>query len=356
MLVSNAGQSNDESTLLSSKDIAQSFTTGTNASGYTLTSLELQLQTAGTAPTVTLHSGSATGTKVADFTRQASVSSTAGLHTFTATGAVNLNPSTEYWVVADGGSVNWTNTSQVAEDSGAADGWSIADVGQDRNASSEGSFANSSTGRAYRLRVNGTVNPPSLVSNLGQTQRSSATLSSRDLAQSFMTWSNRSGYTLTSIELLFEGAATAPTVTLHRGSATGPKVADFTSPGNITSGTTPHTFTPAAPVRLSPYTRYWVVAEYRVVVAEGDTASWRNTSATAEDAGAVSGFSIADARQTRSADSDGSFTEHTTAVFMLRVNGTANRPGPAPTLVSNLSQSSSGYTSLTTALHQKSAI
>ena len=53
-------------------DLAQAFTTGDSISGYTLTSVELRLQTASgtTPPTVTLHTGfpDSTGTKVADFT------------------------------------------------------------------------------------------------------------------------------------------------------------------------------------------------------------------------------------------------------------------------------------------------
>ena len=60
-LVSNVGQSESDSFGLAANDLAQSFTTGTNATGYTLNSIELRLSAfvSTVTPTVTLYSGSA---------------------------------------------------------------------------------------------------------------------------------------------------------------------------------------------------------------------------------------------------------------------------------------------------------
>ena len=64
VLVSNVGQVLDaQINLFTQHDLAQSFTTGTRAAGYTLTSIELNLNAASadTFPTVKLVSGSGNG-------------------------------------------------------------------------------------------------------------------------------------------------------------------------------------------------------------------------------------------------------------------------------------------------------
>ena len=137
-LVSNIGQAKAGDTLLRFTDLAQAFTTGDSDTGYTLTSIELSLVTHNVSnnsapPTVTLHSGSANGTKVADFTGPSLEAFTTKNYTFTPTGTVTLNASTEYFVVAVGGDPpspsSWADTTHDTEDAGAESGWSIADVG-----------------------------------------------------------------------------------------------------------------------------------------------------------------------------------------------------------------------------------
>ena len=71
-LVSNVGQDRFDSADLAISDYAQSFTTGANATGYTLSSIELNLDSRGAGgstntPTVKLFSGSANGTEVSTF-------------------------------------------------------------------------------------------------------------------------------------------------------------------------------------------------------------------------------------------------------------------------------------------------
>ena len=127
---------------LSTFDFAQSFTTGANATGYTLTSIELRLDdtTISTdTPAVKLFSGSANGTEVATFDGPAMLGPGVRNYTFTPSSIVTLRRSTTYWVVAEG-DVHWVYTDSTGEDGTSAMGWSIADNYEFRDANSAGSF------------------------------------------------------------------------------------------------------------------------------------------------------------------------------------------------------------------------
>ena len=159
VLVSNVGQTSDNLQGFTDNDFAQSFTTGTDPTGYTLTSIELKLGllgATGDTPTVKLYSGSAIGTEVSTFTGAASGASN-GNNTFTPSSTVNLGMSTTYWVVAEGTSgVSWINTSSTSEDATPAAGWLIGDRFETRPASSTGSFTEQSA-TSLQIRVNGTL-------------------------------------------------------------------------------------------------------------------------------------------------------------------------------------------------------
>ena len=156
-LVSNAGQIESDFGSLAADDLAQSFTTGTNATGYTLSSIELNLDStvSTNTPTVKLYSGSANGTEVSTFTGPATLGSGIASYTFTPFSTVTLRRSTTYWVVAEG-ATRWTHT-RSAEDATPATGWSIADNYEFRTASLTGSFTATNTGDALQIRVNGTL-------------------------------------------------------------------------------------------------------------------------------------------------------------------------------------------------------
>ena len=159
VLVSNIGQTQAAWNNFNVNDMAQEFTTGANAGGYTLGSIEIRMNAGLTelsTPTVKVFSGSATGTEVATLSGPPSLSTnTTQAYTFTASG-VTLSASTKYWVVAEGsGSVGWTNTASDAQDTGGASDWSIADAGQTRAHDGTGAFSNLSNGRAFHIRVNG---------------------------------------------------------------------------------------------------------------------------------------------------------------------------------------------------------
>ena len=166
ILVSNMEQSS-ESFLLGSHnsqeyDIAQEFTTGGHAAGYTLTSVELTLypDSSTGVPTVKVVSGSARGTTLATLSGPASLeANTAKDYTFRASGAITLNPSTRYWMVFEGlgeGGIDTART--VDEDSESLSGWSIKDHAQGRLASSTGAFDNYSSNTIIVMGLRGSLN------------------------------------------------------------------------------------------------------------------------------------------------------------------------------------------------------
>ena len=166
VLVSNIGQTvitqNDNAGELLILDAAQEFTTGSNGSGYTLSSIDLELTVASTSnfPVVKLFSGSANGTEVATLTAPTNASTGKTTYTFTAPTAITLEGDTSYWVMAETGGGTW-HTVGFAEDATPALGWSIADRDEFRVFSSTGPFS-TDTLVALMIRVNGTVNKPFL--------------------------------------------------------------------------------------------------------------------------------------------------------------------------------------------------
>ncbi len=333
VLVSNTGQDAASSfTSFISSDLAQAFTTGDIETGYTLSSIELSLTTNNSSnvapPTVTLYSGSANGTKVADFTGPSALDAfTTKNYAFTPTGTVTLAASIKYFVVVEvavaDSSYGWTHTQSDAEDAVAEPGWSIADVGQSRSRTSTGSFADRANGTAYRLRVNGTIALPALVSNIAQTSGGTSNLAVLDVVQDFTTGENDDGYTLAEIEINLKGtgAGNPPTVTLHSESAIGPKMADFTGPSSLVIGSViNYTYVPTTTVTLSKSTPYYVIIQ-------GGDGLWAYTTSLSEEF-AAPGWTIGNRSFTRAADNTGAFFTAVAGPGLLRVKGTVNQPPP----------------------------
>ena len=154
-----------------SAKVAQGFTTGTNASGYTLESIQPYFSTAISAGnignlTVTLQSDSSgPGTILQTLTNPAMipaagdppVATNAG--TFTAPAGTTLAANTTYfWVLevnADIGGGKFWGTKEDGEESGGAAGWSIANASYAD--ASGGGWVLSTEGASYYIRVNGTA-------------------------------------------------------------------------------------------------------------------------------------------------------------------------------------------------------
>ena len=172
VLVSTIGQTDETNNQQQERPgftvVAQGFTTGSNTGGYTLTSIQAVLSGSSGATAdftnlkVELWSNSSgdAGTKIADLTKPASYS--AGTMTFTAPASTTLAASTTYHVVfyvnprsSSPGFLILHTTASDAEDSGGADGWSIANgVRKISNAQTvSGTWTGGSN--SLRMRVNG---------------------------------------------------------------------------------------------------------------------------------------------------------------------------------------------------------
>jgi len=137
-LVSNTGQTTVHASPFW-HDSAQAFTTGTNATGYTLTRVDFDMDvTTGPKPayTVSIHSDSSNspGSRLGMLTNPSSLRF--GINSFTASGGIALAAGTKYWVVVDVAAganlVPGILMTGDSEDSDAAAGWSIDDTARDR--------------------------------------------------------------------------------------------------------------------------------------------------------------------------------------------------------------------------------
>ena len=310
-LVSTAGQSSDAPAAFVN-DAAQKFTTGGSGGGYGLNFVQLNMMsTAATAPAYSVSvwnglPGSAGSSSLGTLTNPAALSSTLSLHTFIApAGGILLDAATDYWLVIDvssgGAATAVQHTNSDAEDAGAAAGWSVADTHRFRLNSA--TAWNSSAGATTAMFAIGGHAIAPLVANTGQADvTTSSRLSTNDHAQAFTTGDNGAGYALTavSLDLRIHGSpATEPTYTVQiyaadsNGRPTGSSLGTLTNPALVASG--PNRFTTLG-IGLAASTTYVVVADV-TTAGSSDTSNFiaiQTTAADAEDAGAASGWSIAD--------------------------------------------------------------
>ena len=186
-LVSNVGQTSDGALLHRALapggnlwHLAQQFTTGANAGGYTLTSIEFNMAEAVSAPAnirAELWSSDTNGdpdSKLASLAVPSTVGT--GNVAFYAPANTTLAASTKYFAVlypTGATEGKWTRTSTNGEDSGAASGWSIANGAHDRSPSST---SWSDYTYELKIRVNGFPAAPAAGTSVW-----SATLTPRSL-------------------------------------------------------------------------------------------------------------------------------------------------------------------------------
>ncbi len=210
------------------KDYAQEFTTGVNWTGYTLTSVDIDMVVrAGTSPvfTVAVHADNngRPGSRLATLTAPGTIAT--GTNTFTHAG-LDLAPATSYFVVVDVTTSSTTTAVRTTLSGGetGAKGASINNVGFDRDWNSTGAWV-SLVNSVIKMQVNGIVKPKPpvggwdiFVANMSATIASTVALGTYDIIQEFKTGLHQDGYTLTSIylDLEFTDRPRAPfTVSVH---------------------------------------------------------------------------------------------------------------------------------------------
>ncbi|MYA49371.1 MAG: fibronectin type III domain-containing protein, partial [Chloroflexi bacterium] len=280
-------------------------------------------------------------------------STTARTYSFTHAG-LDLDADTTYWLRVNGSSsLSGTNyisvTSSNAEDAGAAPGWSIADQTLEN---AIGRWRVLAQNAKLRFGIKGFATPaPSLVSNFGQTDGNAGSLSTDDHAQAFTTGSHARGYILAAIDLRLAqvsdaalGSKLRVTVNADSGGGPGAVVGTLTTP-TITTSTTDQTYSfTHSGLPLGSNTTYWVVVDVHGSAPTG-TNTIRNTNSDAEDAGAASGWSIANDKRYRTWNSTGAWNTSSTPSIKIDIRGLDAPPDappvpppPDPALVGNLAQ------------------
>ncbi len=328
-LVSNTGQT--ATSTGSNFRQAQPFTTGPNPAGYALSDVQVMLHSASAT--------SATGSVVRIFSHDSvnnlpgiglfvlgnpETLTAGGLNTFTAPDYVTLSPNTDYWVVInDGVTTNPITISRTlsAAEGTAEEGWSI---GNSRLYYSQGAWDTGPDPILLAIRGVANEGPPTLVANTAQT--ASAVGSNVHLAQAFVTGSNPTGYALSDVRLVLDGASST--------SATGSVVKIFSNhfstdqpqvelvalgnPATLTAGAL-NTFTAPEGFTLRPNTVYWVV----INDGAADPISVSHTSSTVEET-AEESWSIGNSRLYYS---QGAWVTRSDPI-LLAIRGSANEVPP----------------------------
>ena len=275
--VSNFSKSSDPwpASLGFSFDVAQGFTTGSNAKGYVLTQVDIGLR-GGTGTrqfTVSIWSdatgNSNPGTKLGTLTNPSSQTGD-WVAPFTTSTGIHLAANTKYWVVLDltahgttTSHIVWTNSDE--EDAGAEAGWSIADGGRSRAmTNTTWSTRTSSMQMAiHATDVPATATPPGAP---GATTVQTGSTTSLQVA--WRAPGNNGGYAILDYDVRYYAGSEDPAAD-----------ADWIEEGETGGHTHTGTGTTATLAGLSEDTAYRVQVRARNVLGEGawSTSDWAAT-------------------------------------------------------------------------------
>ena len=316
-LVSNTHLSATDS---KSSFIAQSFETGANLGGYTVSEVDISLgdvHSRGTSTRIRIRedNGGEPGALVATLTNPASLT-TDSLNTFTAPAGTTLAASTIYWITTNE-EISPVDISFFAltgsDDDTSETGWSIGDGRLWRTVETD---SWTPAGTSLLIAIKGTPIPTiSLVSN---THLSATESSNTFEALSFETGANLDGYTVTEVDIRLGAVSGRSTsVKIRKNNADnepGDLVATLTNPGTLTSNSL-NAFTAPAGTMLAPSTTYWLTVSEGV---SGSRADIRLNDANAETG--ETGWSIGDSRLNRSLET--SFWDTSTFSLLITIKGT----------------------------------
>ena len=152
VLVSTINQTPDATLVLGSDDVAQGFTTGANADGYTLTDIEVEFSVVPTGLDAKLLTGLPDNrVEIAVLNNPATL--IAGTNTLTAPADTTLSANTTYYVRMRATTGTLDATTSTGEDSGAAAGWSVRDDWYERQTGTDPWTGVPAS--VARIRVNG---------------------------------------------------------------------------------------------------------------------------------------------------------------------------------------------------------
>ena len=302
LLLDNTGPAPDRlSVNVGSLDFTQPFETGSNATGYTLTRIQIKSPQITTLPstssiTVTLRADSSgdPASALATFSVPDTWTSDA-LNEFTLATPASLDPDKTYhFHVAATERVDVVRSVASQVDAGSASGWSFSSY---KYQNSDGDWVTSIGALAMKLHGTIKATTNTYVSNINQGSDNDWSDTVKR-AQSFTTGSQSGGYTVTSVDIGYDDAegdkfsAAIWTVDSDNEPDDGDnnnKVADLTAPTGTWSAGDTLTFTAPAGTTLDAGTTYAVV-----LTATGNAVRLDSTTSSDEDSGAFAGWSIAD--------------------------------------------------------------
>ena len=330
------------------------FTTGTNAAGYHLTSIQLEMRKEGisvSTPQVSIRADNAgvpSETALYTFTTDTTLTATVQLITFTTPDEATLQPSTKFWLYVNttGGPAGLPETTSDDEDTESQADWRIGNDRLERRGGGAWAAPPPPASNILQMKIFGHVIPPEpLVSNLGQTSSNTAYAglhigAQREIALQFTTGPNATGYHITSAQFYLNSDnadTTNPHVSIRADSGGFPSdtaLYTLTTSTAITGSWELVTFTTTDEITLRPNTTYWLH-----VNATGGNLAIGQTASDDEDTESQAGWSIGDAKVTRT--DGGAWTADTANNSpRMKILGHVAPPEPVDTLVSNLGQTS----------------
>ena len=333
-------------------EIATSFTTGTNALGYHLTGVQLNMYrfvgTTISTPQVSIrgdNGGTPGDTALYPLNTSTAITDDLQLITFTTPDEVTLQPNTLYWlyVNATGATVAVQKAHSNDEDAESQTDWLVGDDRVYRT--NGGAWTTATANDSLQMKILGHVIPPepvsdTLVSNLGQTTTAAANAgplggNHTEIATSFTTGTNALGYHLTGVQLnmyRFVGTTISTPQVSIRGDNGGTPGDTALYPLNTSTAITDDlqliTFTTPDEVTLQPNTLYWLY-----VNATGATVAVQKAHSNDEDAESQTDWLVGDDRVYRT--NGGAWTTATANdSLQMKILGHVI----PPTLVSNLRQ------------------
>ena len=282
---------------------AQSFETGANPDGYTVSEVDIRFgETSARSTNVKIrenNAGNQPGDLVATLTNPGTLTSHS-LNTFTAQPVITLAASTTYWITVNEGISS--NRAQVFNNAGndqiGETGWTIGD-GQLWKTGETNAWVTAPN--SLLITIKGTAIPTTtLVSN---THLSANGSNATFLAQSFETGPNTGGYTVSEVDMRLglgtaSGRSARVKIRQDDGGEPGDLVATLTNPGTLTENSL-NTFKAPAGTTLAPSTTYWLTVGEDI---SSDKASVDYAEANGETG--ETGWSIGDGRLWRADETD----------------------------------------------------
>ena len=281
---------------------AQSFETGANAGGYTVSAVGIKVATgSGRSTSVKIRENDANdkpGALVATLDNPTTLTNNI-FNLFTASPAITLAASTTYWIsVNEEISSNRASLARVSGDDETGEtGWTIGNGRLYR--SSE--IANwSSENLSLFIEIKGTP-ITTLVSN---THLTSTNTSDVFQAQSFETGAT-GGYTVSAVDIyIATGSGKSTSVKIREDDsgdpATGDPVATLTNPGTLTDSSL-NTFTASDVITLDASTTYWITVNEGISSSSDRAVLARVLE---DDETGEPGWSIGNGRKLRSTETD----------------------------------------------------